>query len=177
MIHVPPVHCIVDRTRRSTCIASRPSPYGDLLGMSYSHFSSQFVHKWSSAPGNTIVGWSKSERKLLGIICTTIELPCFQQISRGRPINSMITSTCNNKDKCSFAPLRTDASFCFASSVFVHLYTNITSSFTFSILLRPFYLASIPLGAKLRHDMFRESKLPKRHQIGVQHTEEFLPFG
>ena len=60
---------------------------------------------------------------------------------------------------------------------FVHLYTNITSSFTFSILLRPFYLASIPLGAKLRHDMFRESKLPKRHQIGVQHTEEFLPFG
>ena len=25
--------------------------------------------------------------------------------------------------------------------------------------------------------MFRESKLPKRQQIGVQHTEEFLPFG
>lgn len=51
VIDLPPVdlHCIVDH--RSTCIL-RVDIYHmvSLLGMSYSHFSSQFVHKWSSDP-------------------------------------------------------------------------------------------------------------------------------
>ena len=124
------------------------------------------------------LGWSKSERKLLGIICTTFELPCFQQISRGRPINSMFTSICNNKDNMQFRASKEPTHLSALLHLFLFICTQILPPlFTFSILLRPFYLASIPLGAKLRHDMFRESKLPKRHQIGVQHTEEFLPFG